>query len=1070
MSEMGGEFIKYDVSKLSGKKDVLPQSIGDRVVLGSDNEGLYRRQISKLVGEIEDGKVLDTTNPDRSTQASKILKDNFNFETLEDLRDAQRDSNRREYTRDILKRSEERLAKAVLISLKKSGMAETDLVSPERIDDRLPEELKGLGEKVASFVITDEKIKGALKNVDLYRNGLQIDDYDQKKELVSGQIKLAIKEIQGSLNPTNIKQVELASNYLYSLQREVLRNREKESVTDEIVAFLEEHVIRRDVTVDEDLNLRNTHDGGDDFEKIPGEYTPEDYANYRNYRYPETVRWLKERDERASELIKICSGSEFESISQINEKLNEGGPLASRYTREDGTMGDKEYLEGLKDTLGFCFYEAIQDSKVGANIKILGTLHTHRVDRLLPVSMVGMSDNVVINAARDPFLREQIRSICLLDRDKKFRLLSIHGGFSDIETKKQLQSDITKIVEKITGDRRMGSDTSYTSEASRIRAWLLERNKVYQQLIDRQERIGRGGREMLPDDKEGRLKYARGLLDYVEDSGYPPGSLSVMDQCTALYQMQRSEMVEEEIKDEIHARLHLAYMYYHMHAAGGLLNNRNQSIEDAHEQGFKEGMLIDKRTLDWLIKNGANGHPVAECWNAIEDLNFGWENGIKTKDNDSYFRLLAKMVGIDIDKVRYKNGDRESNILWNESSVANKPLTVDNDEGKFLLTMKNNGLKFLGVKGELSDETYLAKWDEIANPYEVEGKRITYRQKFVGDFYKLQNPESFFWGKGAENAMRFNYFTDINVSRKEMVRDLILQRIKEKRELENKDKSEEDKLTTEMEILKKGFELAERLMEATAETSVFNACFAGHNDFSELILTEANTKDRQKKLKVIGARAAISKIVSFYTTWPRYIAGNRDSDRRSVFKPLYTEQIKTERMDDPKNDSYFLMAAILPKKILPVQAHFMKEDIGAKDVTSLEYWKKLYDPITKVISYGQDVLVDPDNQRRTIRVTNENKEYLSRMLRKMAVGGVLQLARRPTNELKWGDILKIENIVTTDYTIVDTIGAPRNTERFLEVEDWLHLTKDETFKKELEIKENAQELFKKEPGQGGFRK
>lgn len=1084
MSERSGEFIKHDISKLSGRKDALPQSVEDRAVLGSDNEGIYRRQISKLVGEIEDGRVLDPSNPDRRTRASGVLKDNFNVATLKDLRDGQQDSNKA-YVRDNLKKYEERLAKAVLISLKKSGMAESDLVSPEKIDQKLPEELKGLGEKVSSYVITDTKIKEALAEVDLNRNGLKIDDYDEKKERVLEKIKVASRDIYKSLNPKNIKQVELAINYLNSLQREVSRNLEKESITDEIISFLDDYVIRKDVTVDKDLNLRNAH-SGDDFEAEMGGGKEIILSNgEKKYVHQETVDWLKDRERKATELIMVCSGGRFKSIDQIDEKYTEGGILSPYYTNDDGTRGEKEYLVGLKDTLGFCVYETIQNSEVDANKTILGTLNTNRVDRLLPNAMKGLSDDVVINAAKNPFLREQLKTICLMDKDKKFSLVAINGGFSSILTKEQLKRDINSVVNKILGDKRMGVDREYTSEARRIQKWLLDRNEVYQVLIDRQEKMGRYG-EVIPENSKERYEMARTLLDTIEASGSPPGSLNIMDQCTKLFNMTQSEMVEQELKTEIKARLSLAFMYYHMHAAGGLLNNRGQSIEDAHEKGFQEGLLIDKDAMEFFLKIGANGLPVAECWDAIEELNFGWEKGKPVPGNESYYNLLVKMMGVNysfhketqritLDLV-YKNKidretgrvvvDKQGNIVKinevdYESDITKKvfkPLIekdaggidVPTAEGRYLLSFREQGMKYLNQRGSLTDVEYLSHWTNES------------RYEFFKDFNKLQNAESFFWGKGAENAMRFNYFTDVNRGRKGMVRDFILNGIKEKRDMENIGKLEADKLTTDIKSLEKGFELTEKLLEATAETSVFNPCFAGHNDFSELILTEANTKDRQKKSKVIGARVAMADIVSFYTTWPRYIAGETEAGRKSVFKPLYTEEINTERMDGPKNDSYFLMTAILPKKILPVQAHFMKEDFGAKDILTVEYWKKLYDPISKIIGYSQDVLCDEATGNNIEKVEKDKNEETSKYrLRLLAVKAVVQMAERYSTNWNWGSLYRLGELVTAKYVTEEDRDGEGFESSFIEFNDyWSEIYKSPTLKQKMGerlIKINAED-------------
>ncbi|MFA5749791.1 MAG: hypothetical protein WC895_01025 [Candidatus Shapirobacteria bacterium] len=991
MAERGGDFIKFDISKLSGKGDVLPKKTEERAFLGSDNEGLYRRQITRVAGQLDDAKVIDESTSERETKTAAVLHENFNVYSVRELKDRQQDPNLVSYVRENLKRSEERLAKSVLVSLKNSGVKELDLVSAAAVDEKLPDSLKGLGEKISLFIITEPTIKKVLEGVDFYRNQFDVADYGEKKDLVLGQIKMAEKEIM-KVAPTKKREAELALAYLHSLKDEVIKNHEKEHITDEIVTFLDDHIIRKDVTVDENLNLRNLS-GVDDFEKKPG---TDEYKN------PETVKWIKDREAKASDLIMICSGGEFTSIEEIDEKLKEGGKLSPYYTINDGTRGEKEYLEGLKDTFGFCVYETIQDSGVIANKTIFGTLNTNRIDRLLPLAMEGLSDDVVINAAQDPFLKEQLRRICLLDKDKKFSLMRINGGFSDVATKEQLKRDISSIVTKITGDKRMGTDKEYTSEARRIQTWLLDRNAIYQQLILQQEKLGRYG-EIMPTESKERYEMARSLLDTVEASGSPPGSLNIMDQVTKLFNMTQSEMVEPELKTEIGARLSLSFMYYHMHAAGGLLNNRGQSIEDAHEQAFKEGLLIDKDAMEFFLKTGANGLPVAECWDAIEDMNFG----------DSYYFLLSEIVGVTVDKK-----DKKYVLTFNQ-------LTEKDGSGKFLLSIKDKGLKYLGIKGELSDSDYLKAWTDEN------------RLNFFEGFNKSQNPESIFWGDQSENPMCNNHFTDTNKDRKKIVMEFVLSEIKQKREKINVGKPEADRLLTDQKSLEKGFELAEKLLEATAESSVFNPGFAGHNDFSELILTEANTKDRQKKMKVIGARTAMQDIVSFYTTFPRYIAGKEENEIKSVFGPLYTKDIYTDRMNKPKADSYFLYTAILPKKIEPVQAFFMKEDITPKDVLSVEYWKKLYDPISKVINYSQDVLRDSVDRKKTVKIIKENKEGLAYRLRLLAVKAIVQMAsNRPTTGWDWGSLFALGKLVTNPYTMIDLPGGSNQVTSFIKIEDW----------------------------------
>ncbi len=1087
MSERGPEGIKITMDKLANsagnegvrkgelsayaeKKNAVSQPLDEKGYLGPDYDKFLRRLVVDVtIGLIDLDKNRAGHEGEVDSASESLVRSKFGVGSVSEFKDRIDAQN---YNSGAVTRSYERLTKSVKLFLNKKGFSDEALstMSPQEIDAQLFRNFEGIGSDVKRVLVVDGQLKTVLKKVDNVLNRVEILDQGRKKKMDLKTIDKAMDKAEEILvgkamgDDALKRQSELVIDYLTILKREVDQGKGDAEVEDCIVGFIGEHILRKGLTLDDEGNLKSTN--GDDFTLLKDEEGRTRYYDNgeKMYIHPEIVRWMKKRNENIEDLIMITSNGEFSDIREIDAVLNnENEFILDDYIRNkyvegnDLGRGKKADLLVIKDQLGRWFCDAIRDSGDETNRTVLGTLNAYKIENLLPMGATGLGVDIVINVSNDVLIRKALKQVCAIDM-KKGSLGERENidGFSSIETKKNSMGEIKRIIEKITGDnkRYLEGDNNYRTEVDGLVRLLNERVVKYDRLIAHQEKVGRYG-EQIPTEPERvgeRLLYARKLLDYVEDSGSPPGSLNIMDQCTRLFEMSRLDSVEQEIKDEIHARLHLAFMFYHMHAAGGLLNNRGQSIEDAHEKGYADGMLLDKITMDFLLKNGANGLPVAECWDAIEELNFGWENGKPVKDNDSYFRLLSLMVGIDYTKIQYENGDREGKISWENSKDASLPITVDNTEGKFLISMKENGLKFLGVKGELTDEAYLAKWNEIANPYEVKEEQITYRQKFVGDFYKLQNPESFFWGKGAENAMRFNYFTDISSGRKGMVKDFLLTDIKEKREAKNIGKSETEKLPTDKKSLEKGFELAEKLLEATAETSVFNPCFAGHNDFSELILTEANTKDRQKKMKVIGMRVAMADIVSFYTTWPRYIAGNKDSDRRSVFKPLYAEQIKTERMDNPKNDSYFLMTAILIKKILPVQAFLMKEDIGSKDLLTVEFWKKLYDPISKVISYGQDVLTDPDDDFKTIKVTDKNKKDLSRRLRLLVARAVFQSAISPTSDFDWGGLNLLGDTLTTKFTTVDNISEKDEEESFIEREDRSSLINDSGLKEAMEVK------------------
>lgn len=1087
--ELTGDFVKFDVSGLSNKADFLPRSVQEMAFLGSDFESFQRRQIIAVGERLYTEGVLDSNTGERETRGADILHRAFSVYSLAELRQKQNDPNLAPYVRENLKLHEIRLAKSVYAAFKKMGVSDDDLVDPRVIEERLPDCLKGIGEKVSGLLIRNESIKEALGKVNVYRNETKYSDYDEKKKDILGEIGKAKQEIKKVLSTKDKSQAELALSYLCSFEVEVSGNYEKEGIVDAVVDYLNNHVLRSDVTVDKDLNLIGSHTEvlvdsltgrtrtiqvvNHDFDKKEGNWTPDDYANYRNYENPETVRWLREREQKASDLIMTLTGGAFTSVVEIREKMNEGGPMNHFYTANDGTRQPKADLEGIIDNLGLFVCEAIKDAG-GANVEILGTLNIHRVDRLLPrvmaddvyldaednpIEVRGLSDSVVVNMVRDSFLREQLMSICEIDRTRN--LLSTDGGWSSVENKKDLIADIKRIVDKITTDKRMGLSKKYTSEARRIQKWLLERVDRYNELLKRQIIIGHG--EIFPsgegeEAKEARLTKVRELLDYIEDAGSPIGSLDIMNESTMLFEISRSDKVEDDIKDEIHARLALIQTYHHMHQAGGLLDNRGQCVEDAIELAWKEGLILDRKALAFFLKKGANGLPVADSLNRLQKLNSG----------HAYHDTLTGMMGMTGNIVDGRKG---------EAVYSYGKIVPGSDAGEFLLSVRENGINFLlgtssNFIGKSPEELKVIK-EQLMNDssYYLDSWTRDVRREFLGLSNKIQTPQSRLWGQktfevGTDTdgnpimmePMYCNYVVDKDSVRKEMVRDFILEKNSKARSEDFRDKGVKGNA-------RRGWTLAWRLMEAMGETSVFNALFDGHDELAALLLGEDKTAYNEERKETTGARAVTGEFGTFFTTPLRYWSGEGQFDRRSVFGPISSEGVNLSKMDLPKQDLRDLLAVVLPKKIEKLHQFARKEDIAAKDFVSNELWKTLAGCAIRVARYGQDVLVGKDGLPLRIFAKNEEdarvrgltktsrdifEDDLIEEIPKILAKGVLKLgSTRPELGVKYGDYYSLGEILTTKFAREEVWGGKDKKWQIFSEEEWRSLFGSDVYKADM---------------------
>ncbi len=286
--------------------------------------------------------------------------------------------------------------------------------------------------------------------------------------------------------------------------------------------------------------------------------------------------------------------------------------------------------------------------------------------------------------------------------------------------------------------------------------------------------------------------------------------------------------------------------------------------------------------------------------------------------------------------------------------------------------------------------------------------------------------------------MKSNYSLDVNAARKAIVEKYWKEKIKA--EGVHKDNYS----------LNKGLELAKKILIATGEESVFNAAFAGHDDFAELILSEAKTVDSLAKMKPGASREAMKEVISFMRTWLRQLAG--DHDGVDVLEPIKFKDIDIFKLNEPKSGIYFYYTALLPKKVIPVQNFLMTEMITPKEV-NVEVLKKLYDGIDKIVKYGQSIITkEGTKEKKTVFHDKKDPKYnvpeVKRQLRKIIVKSILEKATTQwTYEWDYSSVDKLKSIVTHLYTTEEKDGK---SERFIENDVWNKLYSVSALQKMIE--------------------
>lgn len=170
---------------------------------------------------------------------------------------------------------------------------------------------------------------------------------------------------------------------------------------------------------------------------------------------------------------------------------------------------------------------------------------------------------------------------------------------------------------------------------------------------------------------------------------------------------------------------------------------------------------------------------------------------------------------------------------------------------------------------------------------------------------------------------------------------------------------------------KKTYQLANELVDATAERSSFNFGFIKGDSFSEAIYFRDFRIDDAKKGKKVGPIAS-RDIESLAHGWLRYLPKEPEDYLTKTMGVLYAEDIKTDEIKG-KKDSIMYFGKILPSYVLTTRNALMDTDPDLKKILNLSWLQELASAIDKIdIPYG--LIKTPDGYREAKEEDDKKKK------------------------------------------------------------------------------------------------
>ncbi len=316
---------------------------------------------------------------------------------------------------------------------------------------------------------------------------------------------------------------------------------------------------------------------------------------------------------------RIINGMGFEADTVEN--------LISVEEDDSRTARQKEIAKENLEVLAKGTFLAMQKSMDIEAMDLLGQGSAVEIDNFLPEPLKGLGEKIVKNVISNEVILGKLRDLddvrenCDLNNlaDKKIML----------DEMSQSYTDLTKM---------RGLSPNEKDQLYMVKAYLNTKMQTLKGDAKVEERRG-GDSEAsmeIPSDKEGQLVMVRKLLEKVESSQRTTRDIYQGQFSARLEEIIAMEGIKSEVAIEVRSRLKL-------HDCSVLMKKSNGYIEAPRSGGDPEcptvGMAatlaeglnhaLDNESLNFFLKSGANGFPVAEAWDYYQDVNIKYREILK---------------------------------------------------------------------------------------------------------------------------------------------------------------------------------------------------------------------------------------------------------------------------------------------------------------------------------------------------------------------------------------------------------------------------------------------------------
>lgn len=221
---------------------------------------------------------------------------------------------------------------------------------------------------------------------------------------------------------------------------------------------------------------------------------------------------------------------------------------------------------------------------------------------------------------------------------------------------------------------------------------------------------------------------------------------------------------------------------------------------------------------------------------------------------------------------------------------------------------------------------------------------------------------------------------------------------------------------------KKTYQLANELVNATAERSSFNFGFIKGDSFSESIYFRSFREDDAKKGKKVGP-IANRGIESLAHGWLRFLSSKEKDYLVEKMGAIKAENINIEEIDNSKKDSIMYFGKILPSYVLTTRNALMDTDPDLKKILNISWLQELTSAIDKV-DLRYDIVKTADGYRKAKE--NDDKKLIEKTrcgpqdIKVFYVLGLFELFATKENLGFTSDVMKDFRRIFVDTNLSDT--------------------------------------------------